>query len=263
MNKSILIKVLAVTAFIAMVAVNFLANALPINGLDTGVISDLYPNLFAPAGVTFSIWGLIYILLGVFILYLLGLFREGKNKTNSTLLNKIGVLFIISSLANISWIFAWHYLLIGLSLVIMFILLTTLIKIADTLTKEKLSGKEKMFLRIPFGVYFGWITVAVIANVTIFLVSVGWKGFGIAESTWTVIILLAGLAIGTMRLLKDKNIAYGLVLVWAYFGIYIKHTSPAGFGGMYSGVITTVVICILVFLAANGYIFLKKGSFQN
>ena len=145
----------------------------------------------------------------------------------------------------------------------MLVILIFLIKIADLLNKEKLDSKEKFFMLVPFSVYFGWITVATIANVTVFLVSIGWNGFGINESTWTVIVLLAGLAIGIARLLKDKNIAYGLVLVWAYFGIYIKHTSLDGFGGMYSGVITTVVICILVFLAVNGFLFLKKGSSYN
>ena len=67
--KNTLMKIFAAAAYLAMVAVNFLANSLPINNRSTGEISDAYPNLFAPAGLAFSIWGLIYLLLGVFVLY--------------------------------------------------------------------------------------------------------------------------------------------------------------------------------------------------
>ncbi|PLX06432.1 MAG: hypothetical protein C0596_18375 [Marinilabiliales bacterium] len=59
------LKILNVVLFIAMVYVNFLANSLPINGQSTGEISNAYSNLFAPAGITFSIWGIIYLALGV------------------------------------------------------------------------------------------------------------------------------------------------------------------------------------------------------
>lgn len=262
-NKNLIINFLVGVTFLAMITVNALANILPINGVDTGQVSDSYGNLFAPSGFTFSIWGLIYLLLAGYTLYQFGLFRDKKEKMNSVLIEKVGLYFIITSLANIFWIFSWHYMLMGLTLFFMLVILIFLIKIADLLNKEKLNSKEKNFMLVPFSVYFGWITVATIANVTVFLVSIGWDGFGIIESTWTVIILLAGLAIGTARLIKDKNIAYGLVLVWAYFGIYIKHTSPDGFGGMYSGVITTVVICLLVFLAANAYVFFNRGVSQN
>ena len=262
-SKSLIVNILVGITYLAMVIVNALANILPINGVSTGQVSDSYTNLFAPSGFTFSIWGLIYLLLAVFTLYQFGLFRDKKSKKPSDLIEKVGVYFIITSLANIFWIFSWHYRLMGVTLIFMLVILIFLIKIADLLNKEKLDSKEKFFMLVPFSVYFGWITVATIANATVFLVSIGWNGFGINESTWTVIVLLAGLAIGIARLLKDKNIAYGLVLVWAYFGIYIKHTSLDGFGGMYGGVITTVVICILVFLAANGFLFLKKGSSYN
>ena len=67
--KNKYIKILSGFTYIAMVIVNFLANGLPINNRSTGQISDTYPNLFAPAGPAFSIWGLIYILLGIYVLY--------------------------------------------------------------------------------------------------------------------------------------------------------------------------------------------------
>lgn len=244
-------RIFALLAYIAMIVVNFLATSLPINNRGTGEISDAYSNLFAPAGITFSIWGLIYLLLAIYVIY------QFKSK-NDSLLKKINILFIITSIANILWIFAWHYDYIGLSLALMLVLLIGLIKIADTLRSNELTAEEKKFISIPFSVYFGWITVATIANVTVFLVSINWGGFGIAEFIWTSIILLIGATIGILRMNKDKSVAYGLVLVWAYLGILLKHLSNDGFAGQYTVVITTVIICLALFTLSLGRLLIKN-----
>jgi len=242
-------------AYIAMVVVNFLANGLPINNRSTGAISDAYPNLFAPAGPAFSIWGIIYLLLGGYVLYQ---FVKKDQKTED-LLQKINPLFIATSLANISWIFAWHYDYIGLSVLIMAILLILLIKIADILRLEQFTKLEKISIWAPFSIYFGWITVAAIANITVFLVSIGWNRFGIADFVWTSIILLVGALIGILRMRKDKNIVYGMVLVWAYSWILFKHLSSGGFGGQYPTVIVTVIVCLILFGLFAGRIIYKKN----
>jgi hypothetical protein len=252
--RNTLIKIIAGVAYVAMVAVNFLANSLPINNRSTGDISDAYPNLFAPAGPAFSIWGLIYLLLGGYVLYQF----VKKDQKIEDLLKKINPFFIATSLANISWIFAWHYDYIGLSVLIMSSLLFFLIKIADILRAEKFTSIEKLFIWAPFSVYFGWITVAAIANITVFLVGIGWNGFGLADFVWTSIILLVGALIGILRMHKDKNIAYGLVLVWAYSWILFKHLSSSGFDGKYPAVIATVIVCLVLFGFFVGRIIYKK-----
>lgn len=252
--KNMLIKIIAGVAYVAMVVVNFLANSLPINNRATGAISDAYPNLFAPAGVTFSIWGLIYLLLAGYVLY--QFIRSNQEKDR--VFNKINPLFIASSVANILWIFAWHYDYIGLSVIIMATLLFLLIKIADIIFIQKFSSLEKLFIWAPFSVYFGWITVAAIANITVFLVSIGWHGFGISDFIWTSLILFVGALIGILRMIKDKNIAYGLVLVWAYLGILLKHLSVSGFNGQYPSVIATVILCLVLFT-----FFLGKLIYKN
>ena len=255
-----LLKTVALVAYGAMVAVNFLANSLPINNRSTGAISAAYPNMFAPAGLTFSIWGLIYLFLAGYVLYQFTAFgKEGRQKKEG-LLQKVNVLFIATSLANLSWIFAWHYDLIGLSVLIMAALLILLIKIADLIRVEQLTAQEKLFISTPFSVYFGWITVAAIANITVFLVSVGWNGFGIADAAWTSMILLVGAVIGVLRLRKDKNIAYGLVLIWAYLGILLKHLAAAGFGGQYPSVIATGTACVVFLLFFTMRVHLKNKS---
>lgn len=252
--KNMLIKIFATLAYVAMVVVNFLANSLPINNRSTGAISAAYPNLFAPAGLAFSIWGLIYLLLAGYVLYQF----MGSSQKNNEVFSKINPLFIASSLANILWIFSWHYDYIGLSVLIMAALLFILIKIADIIRIQKFSSLEKLFIWAPFSVYFGWITVAAIANITVFLVSIGWNGFGVSDFIWTSIILLVGALIGILRMSKDKNIAYGLVLVWAYLGILLKHVSASGFNGQYQVVIATVILCLILFVFFIGRIIYKK-----
>jgi hypothetical protein len=256
---NLMLKLSVALAYIGMVTINYLANALPIGGVTTGEASDSYANLFTPAGITFSIWGLIYLMLAVFVIFFLTQFGKKSNAKINKILKKTGKLFIVNALANISWIFAWHYGLILLSVAIIVVILITLILIANLLNKEKFSLSKKICLLLPFSVYFGWITVATIANITVLLVSLNWNGFGITENIWTIIILLVGAAIGIMRTIKDKNIPYILVLVWAYGGIWFKHVSENGFSGQYPNIVTTTIICIVLFLlTAGGVMFLQR-----
>lgn len=251
------IKMLVVVTFIVMIVVNALANILPINGVNTGSVSDSFPNLFAPAGLTFAIWGLIYFLLAGYTFYQLGIIN--KNDKSKNLLDKIGVVFSISSIANAVWIFTWHYKIIYVSIVLMAIILICLIIIVNLIRKENLSLKEKIFVKLPFSIYFGWITVATIANITTLLVSLNWDGFGIAEGIWTVIIVSVGAITGILTIMRNKDYAYGSVIVWAYIGILIKHTSLSGFNNMYPEVIITVIISLVLIVVANVYAVLKKA----
>jgi len=259
-KNSGILKALTALTFLLMVGVNGLANALPINGLQTGQVSDSYPNLFAPAGVTFAIWGLIYVLLAFYTLYQLGLFRENGASAPDYNEDRIRVIFVLSSLCNTAWIFSWHYRLISLSLILISGILICLIQINLALTDSTLTGRERFFVRLPFSVYFGWITVATIANATTLLVDLGWDGFGLSESTWTVVILLTGMLIGVTTMFRNRNAAYGLVLIWAYGGIWLKHTSGNGFSGQYTAVIYTVLLCIVVYAASEIYLFLKQSK---
>lgn len=254
--KTKIFKILAPLAYIAMVAVNYLANALPIAGRDTGAISDSYPNLFAPAGYAFSIWGLIYTLLAIYVIYQF-------KKDNDELISKVNRLFTLTSAINIAWIFAWHYDWIWLSVILMLGLLFSLIKIGKIFKTNKLTAQDRRLVYLPFSVYLGWITVATIANITVFLVSINWNGFGLSENFWTVLILLIGAFIGSMRTIQNRNIPYGLVLVWAYGAILYKHISPTGFAKSYSEIIWAVSLSIISFLVILGIVIFKKEKRVN
>ena len=247
-----ILKLTTLIAYILMVATNYLAVLLPLNGINTAEISDSYPNLFTPAGYAFSIWGLIYTLLAV---YVINQFRS----SNTELTNRINKFFIVNCLLNAAWIFAWHYNFIGISVVIMLGILYSLINISDIINTNKLTRTERWKFDIPFRVYFGWITVATIANITIFLVSIDWNGFGIPSNIWTIIILLVGTIIGSIRALKDKSIPYALVIIWAYLAIFVEHNSNDGWQGMYFEITLVVGLCIAVLLGIIFSIY-RKGN---
>ena len=155
-KNNIVLKIAVAIGYIAIIVVNYLANAIPIGGVTTGEASDNLGNLFTPSGITFSIWGLIYLLLLGYTIYQFGIGQKpaspDKEKSNTT----IRRYFIINSLANISWIFAWHYGVVWFSVLIMIVLLISLIKIADIVNKQHVRGKDNIFIRLPFSVYFGW-----------------------------------------------------------------------------------------------------------
>ena len=252
------IQALAAVTFILMVVVNALANILPINGIGTGAVSDSYPNLFAPAGITFAIWGVIYLLLAAYTVFQLGLFKKNRSMSDA-LMNKVGVVFSISSIAYTVWIFTWHYRIIALSMVLMIIILVCLAIIVSAIRKETLSTKEKVFVKLPFSIYFGWITVATIANLTTLLVSVGWNGFGLSQTVWAIAIIAIGAAIGIITILRNKDYAYGLVILWAYAGIVIKHVSETGFNSMYPAVMITTIAAMVLVVVAEVMAITKKA----
>ena len=250
-----ILKIATAAAFLGMIVVNALANILPINNVTTGEVSDTYPNLFAPAGYTFSIWGLIYLLLFEYVLYQLGL--VGKNAGKAELLQKVNLYFFVSCIANILWIFSWHYHFTLLSVAFMAIILFCLIVIVTELSKVRLCGWDYVFLKLPFSVYFGWITVATIANITTLLVDLGVPSFTLLAQIITVLVLMVGVLIAGLVMKKFQDIAYGAVILWAYVGILVKQLSKSGFNGQYLPVIIAAAVCLAAFAALEVYYILK------
>jgi len=223
-HNAIMITALNFLLFIAMITINGLANGLPINGITTGELSDLYPNLFVPAGITFSIWGLIYLLLLLMVAF--QLISAIKKNTVSILPLKAQYFLSLNFILNITWIFLWHYKLIFLSLLAMLGLLLTLMALFNMISQMSLK-KSRHFLaiRFPISVYFGWISVATIANVTALLVSFNWGAWGIPENIWTILVMIVGTGLAISVLLRHRCISYGLVVIWAYIGIIIKRNA--------------------------------------
>jgi len=222
MKKDILRQVVNVLAVLVTIAINGLANALPLNGLNTGEISDRFKVYFVPAGYVFSIWGLIYLaLIGFAIYQALPAQRENPH------LRRIGYLFALSCVANIVWLFLWHYEVFPLTIVAMLALLALLIAIYLRLGigRTRVSAAATWLVHVPFSIYLGWITVATIANATSLLDFLKWNGWGISPEAWAVIMLVVGAGVASAVSLTRGDIAYMLVIVWAFAGIAVKHAA--------------------------------------
>ena len=218
-------QILVVLSILATIVVNTLANTLPINGKNTGAISDSFDVYFVPAGYVFSIWGVIYIGLIVFAIYQ-ALPRQKENPR----LRAIGWWVVAGSLANITWIFLWHYEQFPLTLIAMLALLLTLVVTYLRLGtgKSQVSSGEKWAARLSFSIYLGWITVATVANVTSLLDYLKWDGFGLSELVWMGIMLAAVLVIAVLMNFTRRDTAYALVLLWALAGIALKFAAVPG-----------------------------------
>ena len=219
--KTKLLAIWNVLLFLATIVVNFLANYLPIGGRDTWELSDMYVNLFVPAWFTFSIWGLIYLLLLWFVIRQL---IDAFKKKWLWITNKVGIWFIVSSLANMWWIFAWHYTQVLLSLLIMLLILVSLIVISYKVEigKKLWTWKDKLLVQVPFSVYLGWISVATIANVSIYLTTINWNMRWMTYVFRTVVVIVVAMLLGIAQLYKSYNVPYALVLIRAFYGIYSK-----------------------------------------
>jgi hypothetical protein len=249
MNKSRLVlslSILNLLGFLGTVGFIGLATALPQNTNTTGELSDLYPNLFVPAGLTFAIWGVIYVLLAIFVIYqLIPSVRRDAQKIG--FVQRIGPLFFISCLANIGWIFAWHYEIVPLSLALMLILLGCLLAIYLRLNigKSDATKAEKYSVHLPFSVYLGWITIATIANVTALLVDINWNTWGLGEQFWAVAVIIVGIAIALSILFTRKDVYYCLVVDWALLGILLKRLSVTTVPDQ-SVIVVTIVGLVLI-----------------
>jgi hypothetical protein len=251
--KDLLRQISVVVTILATIVVNGLANALPINGQNTGAISDRFQVYFVPAGYVFSIWGLIYLGLVAFAIY-----QALPAQRYNPRLQAVGWWVALGGLANIAWIFLWHYEQFPFTLLVMLILLATLIitYLGLGTGRKAVSRAETWMARLPFSIYLGWITVATVANVTDVLDYLKWNAFGIAPEIWMGIVLLAVLVIAALMNFNRRDIAYAAVILWALAGISIKHAAVTAV------VIPTWVAFGLVLLTLAIALFMRKHPDQ-
>jgi benzodiazapine receptor len=249
-QNSKILKWMNILTFVLTVVVNGLAGGTTIlGGKLTSEISDANPTLITPAGYVFSIWGIIYILLGIFVV-----FQALPSQSGKEFVQKIGWLFVVSSLLNICWLFLWQLEYLSLSVVLMFLLLASLIAIYLRLKigKSTVSVREKLAVHVPFSVYLGWITIASIANVAVTLVSLNWDGFGITPENWAILVVAVALIITLLILITRKDAAYSLVIIWALVGINVKQS------GNQTIAMLTEISAIIVAIALTATILVTK-----
>jgi tryptophan-rich sensory protein len=199
--------------------VNGLANSLPLNGQTTGEISDRFPLLITPPGYVFAIWGLIYSGLLAYAAY-----QALPPQRGDARLRAIVWPFLLSCAANIAWILLWHSNQYVLTLGAMIGLLLALITVDLRLGRVRgAPWAEQLFVRLPFSIYLGWISVATIVNATVAFTAAGWDGSGISAETWTTGLIAVGAALGMAQGAGRGQVGYPLTLAWAFAGVALKN----------------------------------------
>ncbi len=229
-------------SIISMIVVNILATTLPIGGVTTAEVSNRYFNYFVPAGYIFSIWGLIYIGLIAF-----GVFQSLKQNRNNEMINNISLYVIINAFANAAWIFTWHFEILWLSVLLMIVILFTLLKIFMIVVVENrkvLSNKMNWFVRYPFTLYLGWISVATIANIAALLTSLNWSGFGISPIVWSVIMIVIASLIAIYLLLNYREFVFSFVIIWAILGIF-NNQEPELIKGAVIALVSVITLMVV------------------
>lgn len=236
-------------ALLVVLAVNFLAEALPLNGLTSAQIANRYPDLlYFPANYAFSIWSVIYAFLIAF-----GIYQVLPAQRNNPHLQRIGWLFVVSCVFNAAWLISFHYLQFAISMVMMIALLITLIVIYWRLGVgvEPVSRATKWLIHVPFSLYLGWITAATITNAAYVLTDAGWGGFGIEAQTWAIVMLAITGVLASYIVYTRRDIAYGLVIVWAVTSIAVRHADIASIS--LTSIIVSVAVALLVAYALWRY----------
>ena len=252
-KKRQVLQISNIIAYFIMIFFNALSGTGVFNNQTIGEVSDEYPNLFTPAGITFSIWSVIYLFLLIYVFYQArDVFKDQKEEM--PFLDQISFFFILSCVFNSLWLIVWLYDLVLLSVVIMILLLLSLMAIYLRLNiaRGDLNKKEKIIIWTPFSLYLGWITVATIANVTVFLVSINWDGFGIAPFIWTVIVIIVALVLTLTILYTRKDLVYPLVTIWALIGIIIRRFDQ------YFDLAVVALIMIIIISANWVFLLIKK-----
>lgn len=209
-------------ATLAVIAVNAMANILPINGLNTGEVSARHPTGFTPAGWVFGIWSLIYLGLLAYGVYAA---RAGAGSRVS----RLAVPYLVSCIGNMAWIFAWHYELIATSLACMLVILAGLVVAYRRLDREPpASWAERAWVDLPFSLYLGWITVATLANLGALCHALGAWPLGLAMDEWALVTVVGAVALYAVIGTRTGDWLYTAVFAWASLGIALQ---PAGVSG--------------------------------
>ena len=247
LNSSSRLVVANILAYAGVLVVNILSNSLPLNGRTAAEVSGALPSYFTPAGYTFSIWGLIYLALAGYVIY-----QALPSQRDQQFQRQVGGLFVLSSLFNATWLFAWHYGQYLLSILLMVALLLTLIalyvRLGNGVQHQARSFSRRLLVHFPFSLYLGWITVATIANIASVTNHWGWDGFGIAGPTWSALMMLVAVVVAGLLLIGRRDFGYAGVLIWALFGIRSAYPTVAIIAN--TALVAAILIALLALIGA-------------
>jgi len=259
-HKDRFLKLGSVITFAIMILVNILSNMNYKNLKSVAEVSRSYPNLLTPADFTFLIWAVIYTLLLFFTLYQLEVIKGGNIRYKEDMLHMIRIVFITTNLLNAGWIFAWICEYMALSVMLSTGILIALYICGNLLKKEYLTLWERILIKLPFSLYFGWMTVATAINIVVLMISTGFSGLGVSEELWLVVLILLVTSFAAYRTVKNRDIIYCLSILWGYFGCVIQHISANGWKAAYPRVIAVMLLGSAVLLGCVVYLLTYRKT---
>lgn len=261
MDKKVkLIKIIVAITYIVMIAFTVLSFIKPFNGRDLIEITSSYPNFVTPSFYSYYIWILIYLLLGLFMVYQLDIAGHNINQVKKEVLFNSQIIFLVFCWLNILTIISFQFDYIALASVVILTMLICVSFLCKSLSITELSRQGKWFIKLPFSILYGWLTVSTVRTVVILFVSIRWEGFGIPIPLWAA-ATLAGMAVyAAIRTQRNKDIVYCLTIIWGYIGILIKHLSETGYDGQYPQLVIADIINIALLAGSAGVLLYKKKS---
>jgi hypothetical protein len=216
MKSKLFLRWIALVAVFLNIVVNYYSNIRPFNNKTMADVSNENPTLFTPAGYAFSIWGLIYLSLVIYVIS--SLFPGQKDKD---IFDRLSLPLIVISMLSLVWVIIFSYELYALSVLIIAIMLVLSLILFVRANNWVLEHNKDKWLKLPFGLYAGWLTVATIAAVSVWLYHMGWRGGMLSEADWAIILLIVTLIIGIAVSCKTNNFVYPMVISWAAFAIWV------------------------------------------
>lgn len=249
------LSILNLVSVVLVIAVNYISQVFSFNDTTIGEISSRYANLFTPASYAFAIWGLIFLLLMAY-----GIFQVRRaffSEKESPFIEQTRYWFVLANLLNCCWVFAFVYDYTGLSVLIMFGILFSLIKIILNTNMERWDAPIATiaFIWWPICLYSGWISVATIANIAAYLSKIDWNGGPFSEITWTISMIVVAIVLNLLMIWKRNMREFALVGVWALFAIYSRHQD-----GYSSIAYTALSGAIILFIAIGVHGFKNRET---
>ncbi len=235
--------ILNLVSVVFVLGINYASQFFRFNNTTIGELSDTYDNLFTPSGYAFAIWGLIFLSLIAYVLYQIKIAFFDSRELNY--IRQTSYWFFIANILNGCWVLAFVYEFTGLSVIIMIGILISLLKIILNTNMERWDAPIGIIVFVwwPICLYSGWITVATIANISLYLSKIDWNGFGISETSWTIIMISIAILLNLLMILKRNMREFAMVGIWALIAIYIRHQISNQIIG-YTALAGAILLCI-------------------
>jgi uncharacterized membrane protein YwzB len=243
-KKEKFFKIMVVISFIALITVNVLSFIVPFSGRSITEVAASYPNLFAPAFYVYSIWIPVFVLMGLFAVYQLNFFGHNHVQIKKEALYHARMVYIMVCILLSVGIFAWIYDYIALSAMLILTLAICLQFFCRSLSTADLSKQEKLFIRLPFSLLYGWLTISTATTVIVLFASVNFTGLGLPIWAWSMATLAVFSIFAAYRTQRNRDIVYSFPILWDYIGILVRHLSKNGFDGQYPQIIITAILGI-------------------